>query len=102
MNNKVLSMLGIATRAGKVVSGEFLVEKSIKRRKAKLVIVATDASDNTKKLFTDKTTFYGVKIYIYSNKENLGISIGKGARASVAVEDSNFANVIEKLISENG
>ena len=45
--NKTLSMLGLARRAGKVVSGEFSVEKAVKSGKAYLVIVAEDASDNT-------------------------------------------------------
>ena len=38
----------MATKAGKLLSGEFSVEKAIKQRKVKLVIVAGDASDNTK------------------------------------------------------
>ena len=43
--DKILSYLGFATRARKAVSGEFSVEKSIKQRKAKLVIVSEEASD---------------------------------------------------------
>ena len=41
--NKVHSMIGLATKAGKVVSGEFAVEKAIKDGKAFLVIIAEDA-----------------------------------------------------------
>lgn len=40
-------MLGLAMKAGKVVSGEFAVDKSIKDGSAWLVIIASDASDNT-------------------------------------------------------
>ncbi len=47
--DKVLSLLGIAQKAGRVVSGEFSVEKAVKEGKACLVLVAKDASDNTKK-----------------------------------------------------
>ena len=47
--DKVLSMLGLAAKAGKVVSGEFSTEKAIKARKAYIVMVAEDASDNTKR-----------------------------------------------------
>ena len=50
-NDKVLSYLGLATKAGKIQSGEFSTEKSVKCGKAALVIVAEDASDNTKKKF---------------------------------------------------
>ena len=48
--NKVFSMIGLATRAGKTVAGEFSVEKAVKDNKAKVVIVSTESSDNTKKL----------------------------------------------------
>ena len=55
MNNR-LSLLGLAARAGKVVSGEFAVEKSVKSGKTFLVLVAEDASANTKKNFSDMCT----------------------------------------------
>ena len=50
-NNKALSLIGLATKAGKTVSGEFSTEKSIKTGKGYLAIVAGDSSDNTKKKF---------------------------------------------------
>ena len=62
VTTKVLSYLGLATKAGKVVSGEFSTEKAVKERKAYLVIVAMDASDNTNKMFTNMCTHYKVPI----------------------------------------
>ena len=53
MNDKVISLLGLAERAGKIASGEFAAEKAVKIGKARLIIVAEDASDNTKKKFSD-------------------------------------------------
>ena len=53
MNDKVISLLGLAERAGKIASGEFAAEKAVKTGKARLIIVAEDASDNTKKKFSD-------------------------------------------------
>ena len=44
-------MLSIAKKAGKVASGEFMTENAVKSGGAALVIVAEDASDNTKKKF---------------------------------------------------
>ncbi len=49
--DKVLSMLGIAAKAGSVASGEFSTEKAVKEGRAWLVIVASDASENTQKIF---------------------------------------------------
>ena len=47
--DRVLSLIGLATKAGKCASGEFMTENETKSGKARLVIVAGDASDNTKK-----------------------------------------------------
>ena len=51
--DKILSLVGLATRAGKTASGEFCTEKEVKTGRAALVIVAGDASENTKKKFRD-------------------------------------------------
>lgn len=97
-NDKVLAYLGLATRAGKIQSGEFSTEKSVKAGKAAMVIVAEDASNNTKKKFTNMCTFYKVPIYIYGTKETLGASIGRELRVSLALEDTGFCNAIKKQI----
>ena len=92
--DKVLSLLGLSARAGKIASGEFAAETAVKSGKAALVIVAEDASDNTKKLFHDKCSFYEVPVFDYGTKETLGHAIGKEFRASVAVLDNGLANAI--------
>lgn len=98
--DKVLSMLGLAAKAGAIASGEFSTEKSVKEGRAFLVIVAEDASDNTKKHFRDMTAFYEVPMYTYSQKEILGHAIGKEFRASLAVNNENFAkSIIDKIRS---
>ena len=56
--DKTLSMLGLAQKAGKVASGEFSTEKAIKSGKASIVIVADDSSDNTKKMFKKMCDYY--------------------------------------------
>ena len=56
-NPKVLSLVGLATRAGKTVSGEFSTEKSVKSGKGYLVLVAGDASENTRKKFQNMCEF---------------------------------------------
>ncbi len=96
--DKVLSLLGLAAKAGKVTSGEFSTEKAIKTRKAFLVIVAEDASDNTQKAFRDSCDYYQIPFAIYGTKETLGHSIGKQMRASLAVLDAGFGNEIVKKI----
>ena len=53
MIERLLNMIGLARRAGKVSTGAFVCEKMIKSRRARLVILACDASENTKKAVTD-------------------------------------------------
>lgn len=97
-NDKVLSMLGIAAKAGNVVSGEFSTEKAVKSGHAYLVIVSSEASENTKKSFSNMTDFYHVPCYFYGGKEELGRSIGKQFRASLAVTDENLARAVENKL----
>ncbi len=94
--NKIESLLGLCMRAGKLASGEFQAEGAVKDGSAWLVIVATNASANTKKLFNDKCSFYEVPCFEYGTKESLGHAIGKEIRASIAVLDEGFAKSIMK------
>ena len=96
--NKVESLLGLCTRAGRLVSGEFAAESAVKDGSAWLVIVAKDASGNTKKLFKDKCSFYEVPCFEYGTKESLGHCIGKEIRASIAILDEGFAKSIIKQL----
>ncbi len=93
-------MLGLAQRAGKVASGEFSTEKAVKSKKAFLVVVASNASDNTKKMFTNMCTYYKVPIHFFSDKVSVGHAIGKEFRASLAVLDEGFAKTIEKYFEQ--
>ena len=99
-NNKVLSLLGLATKAGKVASGEFSTERSVKTGKGFLVLVADDASQNTRKKFQNMCDFYEVPIYFIANKEELGRFCGKEFRASLAVQDENFAKAMLKELQK--
>ena len=96
--NKALSLISLATKAGKTVSGEFCTEKEVKTGMAALVIVADDASENTKKKFQNMCEFYEVPIYFYGDKDTLGHAMGKEFRASLAVTDPGFAKGIAKHI----
>lgn len=96
--DQILSMLGLAEKAGKIKSGEFSTEKAVKSHRAFLVIVADDASFNTKKMFRNMCEFYHVPIYCYGDKETLGHCIGKQYRASLAVTDEGFSRSLESKL----
>ena len=94
----VLSLLGLAQKAGSVKSGEFMTESTIKEGKSFLCIVAMDASANTKKKFTDMCRFYGVSMAMYSDMGSLGHAIGKEYRASLCVTNEKLAEQIRNKI----
>lgn len=96
--SKWVSLLGLANRAAKIISGEELVIKEIRRNKAQLVILSRDASDNTKKKITDKCHSYGVPYRLVSDRYELGGAIGKDARVVVAVIDAGFAKRLMTLL----
>ncbi len=95
---KALNLLSLAQRAGSLSSGEFMVEKSVKEGKAHLVIIAQDASKNTKKKFHNMCTFYHVPAVELSSKEELGHSIGRSERSSLALLDDGFAKAVTKVL----
>lgn len=96
--NKILSLLGLAMRGRNLVSGEFQTVESVKTGSAMLIIIAEDASENTKKLFRDKCSYYEVPIYEYGTKEMLGRAIGKDLRSSLGVCDAGLADAIIKQL----
>ena len=96
--DRVLSMLGIAAKAGKIASGEFATENAVKSGKAFLVVTASDASENTAKKFRDMTDFYRVPLVVYGTKESLGGCIGKDYRSSLAVTDEKLAEAVQQKL----
>lgn len=95
MKNKVLSQLGLAQRAGKLVTGDDIVFKAIRSNQARLVFVASDASENTQKKFRDKCQTYNVPLVIGFTRDELGESLGKLDRVIVGVTDNGFASMMK-------
>jgi ribosomal protein L7Ae-like RNA K-turn-binding protein len=94
-------MISLCAKAGKLTSGNFSVEKAVKTQKAYVVIVAADASANTKKLFDQKCNYYEIPYYEFGDKESLGKFIGKEFRTSIAILDEGFGNQLIKYFELN-
>lgn len=92
-------MLGLASKAGKIFSGEDVVRNAIRHSKVKLLIISQDASENTKKRFVNAAEYYKVPMRIWGDKERLGSSIGKSNRSVVGIGDANFTNSIITLLN---
>ena len=87
-------------KAGKLASGDFAVEKAIKGRKAKLVIIANDCAENTKKKIRNSCEYYNINMVEFGEKSMLGKFCGKEFRASIAIMDKSFSARIVNMISE--
>ncbi len=95
---KVLQLLGLAQRAGKLASGEELVFDAIRSNKCKLVILSKDGSLNTKKKFYDKCDFYQVTLVELGDRYQLGNAIGKETRVVIGILDQGFAKKVQQLL----
>lgn len=98
MNDKILSLLGICRRAGRLAIGADPSVDSIHRHKAKLIIFAADFSPKSGKSVTLAADECGVKmVTLNRNKEELSLALGKFCGV-LSIEDAGFANKLQKLI----
>lgn len=98
-NNRVLGLLGLSTKAGKVCFGTDACIDLIERNKVKLIIVATDASDRTKRNLEFICNNNNIKICFYGTIDELSRAIGKSNKAVIGIKEENFAKQIEKIIN---
>lgn len=98
MINKVYGLLGISSKAGKVISGTDIILEKMERKKVKLVIIAEDASEKTIKNMKYYCNKENAELIIYGNILENSKAIGKHNRATIAIIDQNLANAIKKLI----
>lgn len=96
--NKVLGLIGLSAKAGKIEYGADAVEEAIKRKKAKLVIVAEDAADRTKEKFKFLCNKSNIYYVIFGEKEIISKAIGKNNKAIIAIKDKNLSDEIYKII----
>ena len=94
--------MGLATKAGKIASGEFAAEKAVKSGKAHLVIVSEEASDNTRKMFQNMCTYYKVRFTFFGKKEELGHAMGKRCGHLWPYLDAGFSKALVKQMELNG
>lgn len=98
INNKILGLLGLATRAGKTVFGTESSKEAIEKKKVKLLIVAEDAANRTKRNFEEICCKYGVPMKIMLTIDTISKSIGQNNKAIVGIKDTNFSEEILKII----
>lgn len=96
--NKCYGMLGIAAKAGKILSGTDSVLDGVKRKQVKLIIVAEDCSEKTKKEMRFISEKFHIPLIIFGNIDDNSHAIGKKNRAIIAITDVGIANKVQEDI----
>jgi ribosomal protein L7Ae-like RNA K-turn-binding protein len=95
--NKIDGYIGLAAKARKLAFGSAEATDAARKGKAHLVIMADDASERTKKLVLNKCKSFGVTVFTYHSKEELGRILGKNQVSAIAVCDKGFSMAITKI-----
>ncbi|MBB5172035.1 L7Ae/L30e/S12e/Gadd45 family ribosomal protein [Texcoconibacillus texcoconensis] len=96
-----LNLLGLAFRAGKVVSGEELVRAALSKGNVHCIVLAGDASEATKTKMKQKGYSYNVPVFITDDRQTLGHAIGKHERVVIGIQDVGFAKKLEAMFDRN-
>lgn len=98
--NKFFLNLGLAHRAGKVVIGTEQVRDAVKFRRAELVIVACDVSENTRKEILDTCAFYGAEVIVSDfTMSQFSEALGKLRNvAGVAITDIGLKTLVKNSL----
>lgn len=97
---KILQLLGLARRAGALVTGEELVLKAIRNQKAKIVFVASDTGKSTFKKITDKARYYEVEVIVDFDRQALSDATGM-PRSIYAINNAGFVKKIKEINNTN-
>lgn len=97
---RIINLLSIAQRAGKCSSGSFAVQKAIAAGTAKLMLIAADTSEQTKKEYYKLAANKDIKIHEVLDQETLGHTLGKEFRTVAVLTDKGFSDAMEKRIME--
>ena len=98
--DNISSLLGLALRAGRLAAGEEPVGAACRGHKAYLLLLASDAADNTirRAHHFAQTGTNTICLTIPMTKEELGGCLGRASCAMLAVTDVGFAAALaEKL-----
>lgn len=99
-NDRLLSLLGLARRAGKVQMGHDPVLESIRHGRVRLILLASDLSPHTSKGIVYAAQQEEIPLYTLSHTmDEMGAALGKRTGA-VAVEDTGFARKLETFCTD--
>jgi ribosomal protein L7Ae-like RNA K-turn-binding protein len=103
MGDRLLQLLGIARRAGKLTFGLDASVKSIMDGQSQLILVASDASPRTIlniQRVCEENRIELIKLEY--TMEQLGASIGRSNVATAAIHGKSFTEKVKEICNTNG
>lgn len=97
MNGKLLSLLGLARRAGRVALGSDAAAEALKKGEARLLLLAGDLSPRSAGHAEDAARQAGVRcVRMAETMDEVGMALGRRTGV-VAVKDAGFAKKLAAL-----
>jgi ribosomal protein L30E len=93
---KVLGLLGLARRAGRLAMGATAVEKLVRHGRPPVVIIARDAGENQRRRFASLGPIRGLVDELVG-REDLAERLGRSELVVVAVNDPGFVRGLIEL-----
>ena len=97
INKKILGLIGLSAKAGKICFGSDSVEMQIKKKKINLVIIAENSSERTKDKFKKLSEENDIPYIIVGEIDELSKAIGKSNKAIIGIKDLNLSKEIQKI-----
>lgn len=95
MNPKVATMIGFAKRSGNLANGFTAVSINMKKRKARLVMLAEDMSADSRRKITNLCQSTNTPFYTHGTRDEIGHAIGREESTVIAILDKKFAKIVE-------
>lgn len=99
--NRIMNLLGLACRAGKIVCGEYAVAKYLKKKRVPLLFLAHDGSPSVQESYRRIAETKEIPVIDIFSKVELGQAVGKSQHVVVLLTDRGFARAIEKVTNTN-
>ena len=97
LEDKIKGYVGLAARAGRLVSGEDQIIKAAQTGKARRLLVDEDAGKNTRDRMERLARHYDLEL---SFLHGLGNAIGRPERKAAALTDEGLEKAILRTINE--
>ena len=100
IEQRVMNLLSMAARGRRIVSGAFAAEEALKKKQGKFLLLATDASEETKTKFTRMAAQMRVPAAELLTMQQLGHCLGKEYRVVAVLIDRGFADRLSAYLQD--